>query len=322
MIVRYPESLVPEARARADALLSGLVPGLDRAGRPVARPSSWLQSGADPSEIASVGYRLGMAASQWTAVTMLGLEGTRHMSFLPRSDLRRGTDGEADLYGRHASSSPRAWLIEAKGGARVSSRSRRRGAEQLRAAADRGWPVAHVQLLVAASAAPMLHVVADIATRTGRARPVKGDEPRLWPLGAGTGDPIELFFRRAFLAALIGHHTDRETSVAGTTALLADVPGIDLSVGLTVEAAEVTARQIAFLREISQSRRPVRSLESAIAHAVHTAAISATFSVAGRRENGRLELSGVTLETRADDPRPLVATDDAGVVVALGWTWT
>lgn len=328
MLLDYPESFRPEIRARVDVLRSGLVAGTDSAGGPLARPSAWLREGADPSERAAVGYRLGMAAAHWAAVTNLGLASTRHVSLLPPADARRGspgTGGAADLYGQHLWSRPASWLVEAKGGLHVTRRSRVRGATQLTEAAARGWTTPHVQMLVAASADPRLHVHVDMATSNGKARPVGGDDATRWPMMSPAPPPsIDVFLRRAAVAGLLDASAAVTSArfVVGEARLVA-LAEVDAHVGLLTGAALTAMEQLGYLRTIVASATRLR-------HSPERALVMATqelMQVGGAPtpeppdEPGELEGVPNAGVRYATDERGLVAVDDAGVVVVIGGSW-
>ncbi len=320
----YPGFAVPELRARLETLRSALGADADGSGHPVAVPSEWLIYGADPTERAAAAYRIGMAAAHWTAVLMLGLGETVHLSSLPSSDPRRRGALQPDLISTAPAHAPREWLVEAKGGLCIPSPTRWYGSDQLDSPRQDGWTRPHAQALVSAAMDPLLHIVVDVGLPPG-ATPAPGvNAPWHWPLpteGPPTG--TDLFWGRAVItAALID--SDAAAVRLGDTGVdvrLLDVPGADVCVGL-VESAYAIARPQVLRARATGTRSGEEQADDVASEAVRAERPSHVDAVQLVEALSPLMRRGESVALLAAGPGPGAAVDAAGRVLVAGPSWS
>lgn len=286
----------------------------DLVGNPVAAPSDWLSLASDPTEAAAASYRIGMAATHWVGVHMLGLGQTIHVDSLPAGDKRR-TATRPDLVGTHPANAPHDWLLEAKGGIRVTSRARLDGSYQLHSPASAGWTQPHVQALVAASLDPFLHLAVDIGLPISVSATSGTTDPAAWPLaGARSRSAEELFWARATIAAaLIDTDADRVALPNLGNVWLVRVPGADVSVGLTDGAYNVARLQVLAVRDSG-----VAAEGQAVADVVRVTDLGGWEVLEALDAPSR---GGVRLLPPADAPGVGAAADVAGRVIVAGSSW-
>jgi hypothetical protein len=310
---------------RVNSLRSGLESVVDGSKARAAGPSSWFSTASDPSEKAAVSYRVGMAAAHWVTVSMLGLADTRHVSQLPAGDPRRTAGKQPDLYGQHSSGHPVEWLIEAKGGERVTSRRRQDGRDQLQAVAGAGvWATDHVQALVSASMSPMLHMVVELGVPAAVSMPAGWADPTTWPVSRPTLGAATRFRRRVLIgAALLAAEVPVVRLMGSLDVRLLEIPESGVRVGLLESAYREVTNQLARLAQIDPEGRLGEDRVHAVL--IDQPPTDADWSEAVLQALLGLhpdEATGVALldETTGDDA--VIAVDDAGIVVELDDSWS
>lgn len=321
--VDHPHVALPELRVRVNSLRSGLESVVDGSKEPAAGPSSWFITASDPSEKAAVSYRVGMAAAHWVTVSMLGLADTRHVSQLAAGDPRRSAGKQPDLYGQHSSGHPLQWLIEAKGGERVTSNRRQDGRNQLKAVAAAGvWATDHVQALVSASMSPMLHLVVELGVPGAVSMPAGWADPTTWPLSRPALGPVARFWRRVLVgAALLAADMPAVRLMGSLEVRLIEIPESGVRVGLLERAYREVTSQLARLADIDRDG-------SLGGDQIHLALIDQPTHADQSEELLQAllglhpdEATGVALLDEATGSDAVVAVDDAGIVVELDESW-
>ncbi|GIF13714.1 hypothetical protein [Actinoplanes teichomyceticus] len=234
---------VSELMARLHTVTSTLGRSLDPDGAPVLRPSCWVATAADPTEVRAAGYRLGMTLANWLWHYQLGGAQTRHVDLLFGTDhpvRGRPNQKSADLFSRRWGASHHPWLIEAKAsvlGFAIKPGTRRRAWAQLTAAAERGYPTPHGLALISTAASPLLHLVLEYATPPGH---VPLAEPSAWPLSGWQPAPsardlvVDMLLRRLLLeSALAGPGAAARPVPGAPGTRLLEMPLLQLAVGLS-----------------------------------------------------------------------------------------
>ncbi|KSW30177.1 hypothetical protein ATM99_04390 [Cellulomonas sp. B6] len=316
LLLQHPEFAVSELRVRVESLRAGLALRRLPSGAQVAAISSWLAQAADPTERGAFGYRIGMAMADWATVQMLGVASTRHVSGLPSHDPRRARLGQPDLYGKHEWAGPKQWVIEAKGGTRVTASRRYEGAAQV----NTGWSSPHVQALISSAVDPLLHVVVELGLPVSGRAPAGVQDVDHWPLRSGERHgpgPLDAFLRGVLLATVLRSENADVVWLRGHPTRVVALTDLDVSVGMREAVFEQVAAVIEELREalmplgIAQREPPHLLVEAALSVA-RRALPSAAHDVA---PTGRTDLFEM------DDPVRLAAASPDGLIVLLGPSW-
>ncbi|MEU4563611.1 hypothetical protein AB0F72_34975 [Actinoplanes sp. NPDC023936] len=331
-------SAFSELMIRLHSLCSTLGKGLDDDGIPALKPSAWTTCSADPSERRAASYRLGMTLAHWLWGYHLGHFGTHHVDVKFKNDVKirgKGNQKSADLYG-WTSGPPRVpWLLEAKASIlapRVQPGTREHAWKQLRAAEKRGWELPHGQMLVSATAVPLLHLVVDVALPPGssdspfsipenstpRRRPARADIPEIVAAYI-----VERFLLETALDYLPVVQSGRLRTVGDSR--IVDIPHLDLAVGLREPAWHDLLNPSETYHELKASYRSTVNHGVALKDFVET-------HVAERlpRESDEdmdfweavvIGNNDFKLDLVEDDLYRFVISDPAGVVVMLGRSW-
>ncbi|MEU8242544.1 hypothetical protein AB0C07_30190 [Actinoplanes missouriensis] len=331
---------ISEIMIRLHSLCSTLDKGADDDGIPVLTPSAWTISSADPSERRAASYRLGMALAHWFWAYHLAYFGTHHLDvkFKDHRQIKgKANQKSADLYGWVPGPPRVPWLIEAKASMLASSvqlSTREHAWKQLRGAEKRGWHQAHGQMLVSATAKPVLHLVVDVALPCGDpvsplVIPANRAQRRRPSVASATRIVVDYIVERfLFETALDYPNVVRRGRVrnVGDSRML-DFPHLDLAIGLREPGWHDVLNLSELYQEMKSSyysgtgaaRSRGRSLQDFV-HGHVTARLTQesdemiTFLEA-------LTDYDIEMGLTEDEAYTFVISDPAGVVVMLGPSW-
>lgn len=125
-------------------------------------PSVIYTHATENSMRSAFGYHVGMTMAEWACHGLMGLGPTTHAeSGFPAGATAGWEKSKSlpDLFGTHPATGS-VWLVEAKGGRRLSGPARRKGAKQLRVGSL--FPVGHGKVLCATSLERRLYMAIDV----------------------------------------------------------------------------------------------------------------------------------------------------------------